>query len=392
MTRLAALVVDDDESVRNMVAASLRDEGFVTLLAASGREALDHLNQASRVDILLLDLHMPMVDGYAVLEHLRRHPQHDLPVLIFSAQHPPPSLLEALQGERRDFIAKPFDLDELQLRLRRLLRSPHAAPRGDARVYALGSLRVERGAQVLLDESWRNRPAKRVLKLLLTAHGHRYPKDELADVLWPGIATDAALNRLRVAVHALRTQLGEARAGVGAPLIVQHEGGYAFDPSRTCWTDVRAFDDEVEGGRQFAAQGNVEAALAAYQRGVLLYRGDYLCDDTPEEWAIPLARTAARRVPGHTRRDGTTASGTGAVEPALRHYRHIIALEPWREDVYRRLIAYLASIGRRREALHAFDECRRAMAMEDLEPSPATWRLRERVARNTATQKYGLGN
>jgi DNA-binding response OmpR family regulator len=193
------LVVDDDPGLRDMVAQFLEGEGYRVLLATDGREALAYVAGACpRPDLLLLDLVMPDIDGYAVLEHLRQHPHQDLPVLVFSAYRPAVSLLQALDAERRDFIAKPFDLDELHIRLQRLLHPPRctAAAPPALRVYALGSLRVYRGDTLLFDENWRNRPAKSVFKVLLTAHQQRSPREALAEALWPEVDAQVALNRV----------------------------------------------------------------------------------------------------------------------------------------------------------------------------------------------------
>src|SRR3954451_15982841 len=113
----SVLVVDDDQDIRSVLTEFLTDEGYRTSAASTGREALQHLESANNVpDVMLLDLMMPDIDGYAVLEHLRKNLLQEFPVLIFSAQRPEPSLLAALDSELRDFIAKPFELEELLVR------------------------------------------------------------------------------------------------------------------------------------------------------------------------------------------------------------------------------------------------------------------------------------
>jgi CheY-like chemotaxis protein len=106
------LVVDDEEPIRSTVADVLEDEGYVVLTAQNGLEALE-LVRASRPDGILLDLMMPVLDGWGFLEACR---QDDLcasiPVLVMSAYR---KLAEAAQSELRvdRFLAKPFELDKL---------------------------------------------------------------------------------------------------------------------------------------------------------------------------------------------------------------------------------------------------------------------------------------
>jgi DNA-binding response OmpR family regulator len=263
------LVVDDEADIRQLLTDFLREEGYQCRSAANGREALSLLGSQDTVpDVMLLDLMMPEVDGYEVLEHMRQNLLQEFPVLIFSAQRPSPSILEALDSELRDFIAKPFELEELLIRMHRLLqRSPRFAEstKGLLRIYSLGSLRVYRDDQLLFDESWRNKPAKTIFKLLYTHAGKRYPKDVLAEELWPETDPDVASNRLRVAVHELRKALGDrGRKGKGQSYIAQQEGAYYFDTATLCWSDADAFTEAVQEGNAAADEGRLGDALHAY--------------------------------------------------------------------------------------------------------------------------------
>ncbi len=378
------LIVDDDAAIRDLLATFLQQEGYEPVLAAGGSDALALLEQLRPPPaIMLLDLVMPDLDGYAVLDHLRRTGQDALPILLFSGHRPDPALLAALDVAHRDFIAKPFDFDELHLRLRRLLRQAaqeSAAVDAGIRVYTLGALRVYRGETLLLDEGWPNTPAKSLLKVLLTASGQSVSTDTLMAHLWPEADPAVAINRLRVAVHELRRRLGDTGPSAAASVIVQQARAYAFDPAGRCWTDVAAFEAALAQARTFVAQQSLEEALAAYQRAAALYGGDFLRDDAGAEWSVP---TRERLYEAYLTLLGELAhlqARRGAVDAVVQQYRRILSLEPWREEVYRRLMRYLARAGRRSEALRVFAECRRALAAEELEPSPTTWQLRNRIA------------
>jgi DNA-binding SARP family transcriptional activator len=337
---------------------------------------------------------MPDVDGYAVLEHLRQHPQQDLPVLVVSAYRPAVSLLQALDAERRDFIAKPFDLDELHIRVQRLLHPPRstAAATPELRVYALGSLRVYRGDTLLFDQNWRNRPAKSVFKVLLTAHHRRSPGEALAEALWPEVDAKIALNRLRVAVHDLRRQLGDLKSQGRQPhLLVQQDGAYVFDAAGRCWTDVRAFEEAVGRGRHLAAQGRLEEALAAYQQAQTLYQGDYLRDDPFADWSLAARRRLRAAHLGTLGELARIYGQRGDVDEAVRSCHTILHLEPWREEVYRQLMGVVAEAGRPGEALRAFEECRRALAAENVEPSPTTRQLWDRITAGLGARRGHAG-
>jgi DNA-binding SARP family transcriptional activator len=309
----------------------------------------------------------------------------EFPVLIVSARRPDDRILGALDSELRDFIGKPFELEELLIRLRRLMsRSPRFAPQSTncLRVYALGSLRVYLDDTLLFDESWRNKPAKTIFKLLFTHRGKRYPKDILAEELWPETDPDAAANRLRVAIYELRRALGDrGRKGKGQAYVAQQEGSYFFEPTALCWSDAEAFETQVREGRELSRRGQCEGALHAYRQAEALYQADYLRDDPFFEWSIA---TRERLREAHLTMLADAAqlhAMRGAPEEAASFCRKILRIEPWREEVYRHLMEYLAAARRPNEALRAYEECRRALQAEvEADPSPETTRLRDRIA------------
>lgn len=379
----SVLVVDDDPDIRSVLTEFLGDEGYRPHGAANGRDAIACLESPTPPDMLLLDLMMPDVDGYEVLAYMRQTLRQDVPVLIFSAQRPGPAVLEALDSELRDFIAKPFEFEELLIRMQRLLgRSPRfsSAASDLLRVYALGSLRIYRKDILLFDESWRNKPAKTIFKMLFTAPGKRYPKDVLAEALWPETEPDVAANRLRVAVHDLRKMLGEG-GRQATRYIAQQEGSYYFDDHLPAWSDVAAFVAAAARGRDLARQDRREEALQAYGEAEALYQGEYLRDDPFFDWSIsPRERLREQ----HLAMLGDAArlhAADGGFEEAAGFCRKIVRIEPWREEVYRRLMQYLAQAGRSHEALRVYEECRRALQAEvGAEPAEETTALRDRIA------------
>jgi two-component system, OmpR family, alkaline phosphatase synthesis response regulator PhoP len=112
-TATSVLVVDDEPQVVWMLRFSLEAEGYLTFSARDGRSALDELRE-HRVDLVLLDIMMPVMDGWSVLEELRTLPEDERPrVVVVSARASLRDRAKAVELGADAFVAKPFNVDDL---------------------------------------------------------------------------------------------------------------------------------------------------------------------------------------------------------------------------------------------------------------------------------------
>ncbi|RLE16147.1 MAG: two-component system response regulator [Acidobacteria bacterium] len=116
------LIVDDDPKNVKLLKILCQGLGYECLEAVNGREALEHV-QAESVDVILLDLMMPVMNGFQVLDELKKNPEKShIPVIIVTALDSREQRLRGIEAGADDFLAKPVDADELALRLRNNMR------------------------------------------------------------------------------------------------------------------------------------------------------------------------------------------------------------------------------------------------------------------------------
>ena len=193
------LVVDDDKNTRLLMRAVLEAEGYTVFTACDGEEALSLMDR-EHIDLAVLDVMMPRMDGYQFTESLREC-ANDLPILMVSAKQMPEDKRRAFLSGTDDYMTKPVDEVELILRIKALLRRAKIATE---RRIVIGevtldydNLTVKRG-----DES-HVLPQKEFLLLykLLSYPGQIFTRIQLMDEIW---GADSETGWETVTVHIAR--------------------------------------------------------------------------------------------------------------------------------------------------------------------------------------------
>lgn len=105
------MVIEDDESIRQTIALALEIKGYEVISVSDGREAIDQLSDKARPCLILLDLMMPVLDGWEFLDELKKLPQEiaQIPTIVISAFNDKSGKM----SESGEFISKPIDLEQL---------------------------------------------------------------------------------------------------------------------------------------------------------------------------------------------------------------------------------------------------------------------------------------
>lgn len=217
------LLVEDDPSMQATLQRTLSRRGMQVTCCADGRLALAAW-QTSQPDAVMLDLTLPGLDGLQVLEQARRAGLVT-PVLILTARGTVGDRIIGLNTGADDYLPKPFDLDELEARLRALTRrraDSSTAPAAGA--LNVGALRYDRdsGAVYHRDQVMELTPRELALMHALMAKpGHAVSKEKLFELVFPGEA-DVQYEAIEVVVYRLRKKL----AHTGVTLMTLRGLGY----------------------------------------------------------------------------------------------------------------------------------------------------------------------
>ena len=131
-----AVVIEDDDDVRNLLDAVLQQAGFEVHSAATGRDGVDVARQ-QRVNVITLDVGLPDIDGFEVLRRIRQF--SDAYVVMLTGRDEELDTITALQGGADDYITKPFRPRELRARITAMMRRPRQGTAGDVDVPVLSS-------------------------------------------------------------------------------------------------------------------------------------------------------------------------------------------------------------------------------------------------------------
>jgi len=238
------------------------------------------------------------------------------------------------------------------------------ASASEVHVSLLGEFSVTTGGQPVEDH-WRLRKAKTLVKMLALAPGHRLHRDAIAEILWPDAELETAANNLYQILHTIRRM-------IGATSIALNDDVVRLCPAGGLSVDVDLFD-------QAAAIARRNSNITALQHALQLWTGSLLPEDQYAEWTLEHRERLSETHAAVASLLGSKLLEQGEQEAALALVEPLAAARPLDENLNRVLIDVLAGLGRRWEAIEAWRTAaprarrgvRRRARTPNQSPSPA---------------------
>lgn len=205
MEEKTILIADDEERIRMLVADFLRKSGYRVLSAEDGEAAQRLFEQSERVDLMILDIMMPGIDGWELCRRIRAH--SDVPIILLSARSEEFDELTGFESGADEYVTKPFSPAVLVKRVDALLRRFEglpAKPKGKARLF------IDKDAFLAyLDGQALDLTLKefQILSLLWDSPGRVYTREQLLDAVW-SFDFEGDSRTVDSHVARLRTKLG----------------------------------------------------------------------------------------------------------------------------------------------------------------------------------------
>lgn len=202
------LIVEDEERISAFIAKGLRADGHLPTVVADGRVGLDQALSGDH-DLMILDVGLPGLDGFEVLEQLRAQGSR-MPVVVLTARDSVTDTVSALDGGADDYMSKPFRFAELQARVRLRLRQVNAVSADAEVALAAGGVRLDlRTRRATVDGREVELSAREfnLAEIFMRNAGQVLSREQLLDHVW-GFDFDPGSNVVDVYVGYLRRKLG----------------------------------------------------------------------------------------------------------------------------------------------------------------------------------------
>ena len=178
------LIIEDEESIQNIIKAFLEDAGYTVVLAADGLEGIEQF-RANKPDLVLLDLMLPKIDGFAVCEILRKESQ--VPIIMLTALDDDASQMKGFDALADDYITKPFSMPVVMKHIEAVLRRAEQGGAAPNTVIRYKEITVDTDSLSVLVGSESVCPTARefwILYLLLECHGRVSARERLLGTGW----------------------------------------------------------------------------------------------------------------------------------------------------------------------------------------------------------------
>jgi DNA-binding response OmpR family regulator len=204
------MIVDDDPNVRELVSVLLQNHGFETCEAIDGRDAMQKITN-DNPDLVIIDIMMPNMDGFELCRNLRRY-YENMPVLMLTAKGELASKVKGFGLGADDYLTKPFEGDELILRIQALLRRYKIEA---SKVIQIGNVIIDKNSyHITIDGVSEDIPMKEFELLFKLAGfpGRTFPRNQLIEDIW-GFDFEGNERTLDVHINRLRDRFPEGKSG-----------------------------------------------------------------------------------------------------------------------------------------------------------------------------------
>ena len=205
------LIIDDDTAILELIKVNLELLGHEAITASDGVRGFA-LARQELPDLIILDVMMPDVDGFTVASRIRNNPStKDIPILMLTALSMIQDKTKGFDAGVDDYLVKPFELEELKLRVRALLRRVNALPEslGRGEILTVGDMTLlpENLSVQIKDKTAKLTPIEyEILSMLMQNHGNAVTAPVLLKDIW-GYSPDDEIETIRVHIRHLRTKL-----------------------------------------------------------------------------------------------------------------------------------------------------------------------------------------
>ena len=178
------LIIEDEESIQNIIRAFLEDAGYTVVLAADGLEGIEQF-RVNKPDLVLLDLMLPKIDGFAVCEILRKESR--VPIIMLTALDDEDSQMKGFDALADDYITKPFSMPVVMKHIEAVLRRAEQGAGVETNILRYKDLTLDTDSFTVLvkDESVSLTIREfEILKLLVENQGRVFTRESLLDSIW----------------------------------------------------------------------------------------------------------------------------------------------------------------------------------------------------------------
>jgi DNA-binding SARP family transcriptional activator len=240
------------------------------------------------------------------------------------------------------------------------------------RVELLGGFRVER-IGIARPVVWQRRSARTLTKLLAAQPRHSLHREEILELLWPGVPAKSALNRFGQALHA-------ARRAFEPELLPRESSAYLRLRESMLSLETEHVVIDADHFQQLAESALGRGNEEAYESALAAYGGELLPEDRYHDWCAERRAFLAELRIRLLVELADALEERGAQAAAADRLREVLRHDPTREDVHRRLIVFYAAMGTRNQAVRQFQMCREALQRElGLVPGESTLAVYEEI-------------